>query len=96
MPEDMKVVKLWYSLSTRTQRALWRDGLHPDSSTWDKIVAKAGVIEIANNVPSLDRRDDARATGQRNWRANNNFDERRSAFAASRSVKYTNRDRDND
>ena len=90
MPEDMKVVKLWYSLSTRTQRALWTDGLHPDSSTWDEIVAKAEVIEIADNV--LDRRYGARATGQRNWHANNNFDERRSAFTASRSVTYTNRD----
>jgi hypothetical protein len=33
MPEEMKVIKLWHSLSTRIQKALWRDGLHPDSST---------------------------------------------------------------
>ena len=33
MPEEMKVVKLWYSLRTQVQHALWRDGLHPDSST---------------------------------------------------------------
>ena len=94
MPEDMKVVKLWYSLSTRTQRAMWRDGLHPDSSTWDKIVAKAEVIEIADSI--LDRRDGARATGQKNWPPNNNLDDRRNAFTASRSVTYTNRDRNND
>ena len=50
MPAEMKVVKLWYSLNTRIQRAMWRDGLHPDSSTWDEVVAKAEVIEIADNV----------------------------------------------
>ena len=57
-------------------------------------MAKAEVIEIADSV--LDRRDGARATGQKNWHANNNFDERRSTFTASRSMTYTNRDRDND
>ena len=50
MPAEMKVVKLWYSLTTRIQKALWRDGLHPDSSTWDEVVAKAEVIEIADSV----------------------------------------------
>ena len=33
MPADMKTVKLWYSLKTRTQRALWRDGLHLSEDT---------------------------------------------------------------
>ena len=34
---------------------MWKDGLHPDTSTWDEIVAKAEVIEIANKV--VDARD---------------------------------------
>ena len=50
MPQEMKNLKLLYSLSPRIQKAMWRDGLHPDLSTWDKIVTKAEVIEIANNV----------------------------------------------
>jgi hypothetical protein len=69
MPEEMKVVKLWYSLNTRTQRAMWRDGLHPDSSTWDEVVAKAEVIEIADNV--INRRDESKSQGQKGWRSNN-------------------------
>ena len=34
---------------------MWKDGLHPDTSTWDEIVAEAKVIEIANKV--VDPRD---------------------------------------
>jgi hypothetical protein len=41
MPQEMKNIKLWNSLKTRVQKALWRDGLHPDSSTWDEIMTKA-------------------------------------------------------
>ena len=94
MPDDLKVVKLWYRLNARTQRAMWRDRLHPDVSTWEEIIAKAEVIEIADNV--LDRRDNVRAPGQKNWRANNNFDDKRNIVTASRSMTYSNRDREND
>ena len=52
MPQEMKVIKLWYSLSPRIQKALWRDNLHPDSSTWDEVVSKAEIIEIADSVVS--------------------------------------------
>jgi hypothetical protein len=98
MPEEMKIIKLWYSLNTRTQRAMWRDGLHPDSSTWDEIVAKAEMVEIANSV--IDSRDRNKPQAQRpisNYRNNNNFDNnyKRSHDSASRSVTYTNRGRDN-
>ena len=96
MPDDMKVIKLWYSLNPRTQRAMWRDGLHPDSSTWDEVVAKAEVIEIADSV--VDRRDGTRPA-RRGWRpgSSNNFDSnpKRSSDPASRSVTYDNRDRNN-
>ena len=50
MTSEMKVIKLWYSLKPKIQRILWKDGLHPDTSTWAEIVAKAEVIEIADNV----------------------------------------------
>jgi len=50
MPSDMKVIKLWYSLSVHIQRGLWRDGLHPDTSTWDEVVTKAEMIEITDSV----------------------------------------------
>ena len=47
---ESKVIKLWYSLRASIQRTMWKDGLHPDTSTWDEIVAKAEVIEIAGKV----------------------------------------------
>jgi hypothetical protein len=75
MPEEMKIIKLWYSLNTKTQRAMWRDGLHPDSSTWDEIVAKAEMVEIANSV--IDSRERNKPQAQRpvsNFRNHNNFD----------------------
>ena len=65
MPEEMKVIKLWYSLNSRTQHAMWRDGLHPDSSSWDEVVAKAEIIEIADSV--VDRQDES---GRNTWRLN--------------------------
>ena len=52
---ESKVIKLWNSLWPGIQHTMWKDGLHPDSSTWDEIVAKAEVIEIANKV--IDPRD---------------------------------------
>ena len=70
MPAEMKIIKLWYGLSTRIQKALWRDGLHPDSSSWDNIVAKAEMIEIADNV--IDRRDESSGhQSQRGWSLSN-------------------------
>ena len=72
MPTEMKVVKLWYSLNARTQRALWRDGLHPDSSSWDEVVAKAEVIEIADGVINRrDTRDGSKHQSHKGWRSNN-------------------------
>jgi hypothetical protein len=93
MPDDMKVVKLWYSLTTRIQRALWRDGLHPDSSTWDEVVAKAEVIEIADNV--MERRDGSRPLNRKGWRPNTTDNGYKKIHeSASRSMTYQNRERD--
>ena len=50
MPIEMKVIKLWHSLKAKIQRAMWRDGLHPDTSTWDEVIAKAEMIELADKV----------------------------------------------
>ena len=86
MPDDMKTVKLWYGLKTRTQKALWRDGFHPDISTWDEIIAKAEMIEIADNV--LDRRDGDRSTARKSWVPNT----AENSSTASRSVTYARRD----
>ena len=47
---ELKVIKLWYSLKASIQWIMWKDRLHPDYFTWDRIVAKAEVIEIAHNV----------------------------------------------
>jgi hypothetical protein len=98
MPTDMKVVKLWYSLNARIQRALWRDGLHPDSSTWDEVVAKAEVIEIADNV--FDRRDGTRPQVRKGCRPNNSKNNHKqnynneSSQSTSQSMAYTSRGRE--
>ena len=91
MPAEMKVVKLWYSLNTRTQRALWRDGLHPDSSSWDEVVAKAEVIEIADGVINhRDPRDGPKHQSYRDkgWRNNADHDRRKNPDVESRSITY--------
>ena len=89
MPAEMKVIKLWYSLSTRIQRAMWRDGLHPDSSTWDEVVAKVEVIKIADNV--VDRRDGPKPQNRKNWRPNTiDHGHQRTPDPASRSMTYAN------
>jgi hypothetical protein len=94
MPPEMKVIKLWYSLSARIQKALWRDNLHPDSSTWDEVVSKAEIIEIADSV--VDRRD-SRPQARRDWRSNNqnksDNPHRQNYESASRSMTYTGRNR---
>jgi hypothetical protein len=91
MPDEMKVIKLWYSLNTRTQKAMWRDGLHPDSSTWDEVVAKAEILEIADNV--VDRREGIKPQTRKNWQSNG--PDRRNHDSASRSMTYTNRNHEN-
>lgn len=55
IPQRHKVIKLWYSLKSKIQKIMWKDGLHPDESTWEEVVAKAEMIEIADSV--LDPRD---------------------------------------
>ena len=50
VPQRFKIIKLWYSLKSSIQKVMWKDGLHPDESTWEEIVAKAEMIEIADSV----------------------------------------------
>jgi hypothetical protein len=89
MSPEMKVIKLWYSMKARIQRAMWRDGLHPDSSTWDEVVAKAEMIEIADNV--IDPRDRNRSQMQSTYRNKNGNTNKQSATdSASHSVMYVN------
>ena len=94
MPEEMKVIKLWYSLNSRTQHAMWRDGLHPDSSSWDEVVAKAEIIEIADSV--VDRQDES---GRNTWRLNisdSSYRQSHDSASASQSleVEHKNQYRD--
>ena len=93
MAPEMKVIKLWYSLKTRIQWALWRDGLHPDSSTWDEVVARSKIIEILDNV--VDRRNENKPQAWKDWQQNN-FDNKpkQNPTSSSRSVTYIHRDRD--
>ena len=96
---ESKVIKLWYSLRPNIQRALWRDGLHPDTSNWDEIVTKAEVIEIASKVSDpRDRRvpNETRSNSRiyvSNYR-NNARNRTPRQNPTSRAVSFTPADRD--
>ena len=105
MPPEFKVLKLWYTLRPRIQKTMWKDGLHPDTSTWDEIVAKAEVIEIADHVIDPRERKLVQATStQHNVRnptnhTNNNYfghknKNSHATATASRSMSYAPRNRD--
>ena len=55
-----QVLKFWNSARPSIQKELWRNKLNPELSSWNKVVAQAEIIEIAENV--AERRD--RRTGQ--------------------------------
>src|SRR5271170_5599913 len=55
IPEHEKVIKFWYGVKPIIQKGLWRDNLNPDVSTWEEVVTRAEIIEIAENV--TERRD---------------------------------------
>ena len=92
-PPEMKVVKLWYNLKAPIQRALWRDGLHPDTSTWDEVVARAEIFEVAENVlrPS-ERRSQFHNSRDHDNAGNKN--KPRNTTPSSRSMAYTTKDHD--
>ncbi|KIM36975.1 hypothetical protein M413DRAFT_77523, partial [Hebeloma cylindrosporum] len=48
--EREQVVKFWKGSKTSIQRALWRDGLNPDISSWNEVVSHAEIVEISENV----------------------------------------------
>ena len=58
--ERDKVIKFWYGVKPIIQKGLWKDNLNPDVSTWEDVVARAEVIEIAENV--AERRDRAHSS----------------------------------
>ena len=29
---------------------MWKDGLHPDESTWEEVVAKVEMVEISDSI----------------------------------------------
>ena len=90
-PPEMKVVKLWYNLKAPIQRALWRDGLHPDTSTWDEVVARAEIFEVAENVlrPS-ERRSQFHTSRDHDNTSNKN--KPKHAALSSCSMAYTSKD----
>ena len=55
-----QVLKFWNSARPSIQKELWRNKLNPELSSWNKVVAQAEIIEIAENVAEI--RD--RRTGQ--------------------------------
>jgi hypothetical protein len=55
--ERDRVLKLWNGLRFDLQTALWRDGLHPEVSTWEEVVGQAETIEISRNVTGRNHGD---------------------------------------
>ena len=49
------VLKFWNGVWPIIQKGLWRDNLNPETSSWDRVVAQAEIIEISENV--VERRD---------------------------------------
>ena len=50
-----QVIKFWNSSRLSIQKELWRNKLHPELSSWKKVIAWAEIIEIMENVAK--RRD---------------------------------------
>jgi len=48
--ERGQVVKFWKGCKPIIQKALLRDGLNPDISSWDEVTCKAEIIEISENI----------------------------------------------
>ena len=105
MPLEFKVLKLWYTLRPRIQKTMWKDGLHPGTSTWDEIVAKAKVIEIADHVIDPQERKLVQTTSTqhnvRNSTNHNNYyyfghknKNSHATATASRSMSYAPRNQD--
>ena len=55
VPERDRVLKFWNGTCPSIQKGLWRDNLNPETSSWDRVVAQAEIIEISENVS--ERRD---------------------------------------
>ena len=55
VPERDRVLKFWNGARPVIQKGLWRDNLNPETSSWDRVIAQAEIIEISENV--ADRRD---------------------------------------
>ena len=60
IPKQDQVLKFWNSARPSIQKELWRNKLNPELSSWRKVVERAEIIEIAENV--AERRD--RRSGQ--------------------------------
>src|SRR6266446_7924832 len=50
-----RVLKFWKGIRLQIQKALWRDGLNPEVSTWEEVIEQAEIIEISESV--VDPRD---------------------------------------
>lgn len=61
-----RVNKLWFGLRPDIQRALWKDKLNPDTSSYESVLYAAELNEIANSVMQENRRDSQYKRGHNN------------------------------
>ena len=95
--ERDRVLKFWNGVRPVIQKGLWRDNLNPETSSWDRVVAQAEIIEISENVAErrdLSRRPNSSSQGNPNFGVENQNRSRSRAFTpSSRSVSFSNQPR---
>jgi hypothetical protein len=92
-PPNLQVIKIWYSLQPKIQRTMWKDGLHLDESSWEEVVAKAEMVEIADSV--IDYREQIGQTNRSQGTSQQSRNRPQNSGIALRSVSYTPQNRDN-
>ena len=97
--ERDRVIRLWNGLRSELQRALWRDKLSPETSSWEAVVAQAETIEISHNVAtgysqSIRKGSDGRRTYPRRTYPPENLhkDRRRSKDRQSNAERFPKRE----
>ena len=95
--ERDRVLKFWNGVRPIIQKGLWRDNLNPETSSWDRVVAQAEIIEISENVAErrdINRRPNPLSQGNPSVGVKNQNRSRSRAFTpSSRSVSFSNQPR---
>ncbi|KAG5635146.1 hypothetical protein H0H81_012288 [Sphagnurus paluster] len=71
--ERERVMKLWHGLRTDIQKALWRERLNPEISSWEEVCEAAQIIEISEGITdSREKRSHPKKNSEDDKRPQNN------------------------